>query len=98
MGVNVAPTRHVDNLFRFSYDPISVEHRTTFDNRDVSEIASKDPVLHQLVTEHRALDDRIGQFAERPYLSPTEEVEIRVLKKEKLLLRDQIQAILARHR
>lgn len=43
--------------------------------------------LAALTTEHRALDDRIAALAEAPHLN---QLEMRRMKKKKLMLRDEI--------
>jgi len=54
--------------------------------------------LDTLVEQHRALDERVRQLDKRPYLTPAEQVEIRNLKKLKLVKKDMIAAIEARER
>lgn len=75
-----------------------MEQKTATESRDVSEMATRDPELRQLVEEHRELDGKLGRFLQRPYLSPMEEAEVKSLKRQKLLRKDRIEAILARHR
>lgn len=47
--------------------------------------------LDQLLAEHRALDERVGELERRTYLSPAEQLEVLQLKKMKLYKKDQIQ-------
>jgi len=46
-------------------------------------------------TLHRTLDARIQELARRAYLTPAEQVEVADLKKQKLKLKDEIQALRA---
>ena len=47
-----------------------------------------------LVAEHRALDNRVRKLDKRPYLTPTEQLEIRNLKKLKLAKKDLIASLI----
>jgi len=47
----------------------------------------------QLAERHHQLDDRLHELTERHYLSGTEQVEEVTLKKRKLALKDQMEAI-----
>lgn len=46
--------------------------------------------LETLVAEHRALDERVQRLDRRPYLTPAEQTEVRMLKKLKLAKKDLI--------
>jgi uncharacterized protein YdcH (DUF465 family) len=48
----------------------------------------------QLVTEHHNLDERIRYFSSYPYLSDQQQYEEISLKKQKLALKDRIEAII----
>lgn len=50
----------------------------------------------QLAHQHHELDTRLHELSEKHYLSPSEEIEEVTLKKRKLALKDQMEAI-ARH-
>lgn len=52
----------------------------------------------QLATKHHELDDRLHDLATKPYLSDSEQFEEVTLKKRKLQLKDQMEAILRAHR
>ena len=47
----------------------------------------------QLAERHHRLDDRLHELTERHYLSDTEQLEEVTLKKRKLALKDQMEAI-----
>jgi len=49
--------------------------------------------FRQLVTEHHNLDERIRHFSSYPYLSDQQQYEEISLKKQKLALKDRIEAI-----
>jgi len=47
----------------------------------------------QLAARHHQLDDRLHELTEKHYLSDTEQVEEVTIKKRKLALKDQMEAI-----
>jgi uncharacterized protein YdcH (DUF465 family) len=49
--------------------------------------------FRQLVTEHHHLDERIRHFSSYPYLTDQQQYEAISLKKQKLALKDRIEAI-----
>ena len=53
-----------------------------------------DDTFRQLVTEHQRLDERIRQLSTAGYLTTEEHLEASSLKKQKLALKDRIEAIL----
>lgn len=67
-------------------------------SRNVEDVAAQNPELRQLLDEHRVLDGKLDQYAQRPYLTSLEEIEVKTLKREKLLKKDKIEAILSRYR
>jgi len=52
--------------------------------------ASKESLLAELTEEHRRLDEQVQLLERRRSLTPTEQVEISRLKKQKLLTKDRI--------
>ena len=60
------------------------------DDADIETLQQK---LAELKTEHRDLDDVIAQMIENP---PFDQIQIKRLKKRKLLLKDQITKIESR--
>jgi uncharacterized protein YdcH (DUF465 family) len=57
---------------------------------------NKDDVnLTRLSTKHRELDERLAALASRRFLTETEQFEESTLKKQKLKVKDEIEAILA---
>jgi uncharacterized protein YdcH (DUF465 family) len=61
------------------------------------ELTPTDPELRRLHDQHRNHEERLQVLAAKSRLSEDEEVEEKRLKKEKLLLKDRMEAI-ARHR
>ena len=55
-----------------------------------------DEEFRQLATQHHALDEQVHNFATRHYLSEPEQIEEARLKKQKLYLKDQMEAVLRR--
>jgi uncharacterized protein YdcH (DUF465 family) len=51
---------------------------------------TKQSVLEQLTAEHRRLDEQLKMLERRRALTPSEQVEIIRLKKQKLLTKDRI--------
>ena len=47
----------------------------------------------QLAVKHQELDTRLHELSEKHYLSASEEIEAVTLKKRKLALKDQMEAI-----
>jgi uncharacterized protein YdcH (DUF465 family) len=52
-----------------------------------------DDVLHQLVTEHQELDERIRHLSSFAHLTDQQQYEEISLKKQKLALKDRIEAM-----
>jgi uncharacterized protein YdcH (DUF465 family) len=69
--------------------------------QDLEEVKRKllqtDSEFQQLATKHHDLDERLHNYAGRHYLTEPEQVEEVSLKKQKLLLKDQMENILRRH-
>lgn len=53
--------------------------------------------FRQLSSDHHSLDDRLKRLAGKPHLSDDEQLEEVRLKKEKLRLKDQMEALVRRH-
>jgi uncharacterized protein YdcH (DUF465 family) len=63
-----------------------------------SEMTVSDPELDRLHEEHRHHEARLHELAVKPRLSEDEELEEKRLKKEKLALKDRMEAITRHHR
>jgi len=57
-----------------------------------------DPEYRRLHAEHRDHEHRLEQLAVKTHLSDEEQMEEKKLKKEKLLLKDRMEAIARTHR
>lgn len=57
-----------------------------------------DEHFRSLVEEHAKLHQQLEALEAKPHLSPSEEAEEHRLKKLKLRLKDEIMAIMSRHR
>ena len=56
-----------------------------------------DEEFRQLATQHHDLDEQLHNLSSRHYLSEPEQIEEVLLKKQKLYLKDQMEAALRRH-
>jgi len=61
------------------------------------DLTERDPEYRRLLEAHRDHEERLQMLAGKPRLSEDEEIEEKRLKKEKLMLKDQMEAI-ARNR
>jgi hypothetical protein len=68
------------------------------ENQDPESLTEIDPEYRRLHAEHRDHEQRLGALAGKPRLSEEEELEEKRLKKEKLLLKDRMEAIARSHR
>ena len=69
------------------------------ESSDLKELLLKtDAEFHSLAEKHHQLEDRLNELTARHYLSEPEQLEEVTLKKRKLLLKDQMEVIMRRHR
>ncbi len=68
--------------------PSTLEQQEQTDPRNNSE---KD--IGSLMNQHRSLDEQVTNLATKSYLTPEEDLELHRLKKEKLRLKDKIEAV-----
>jgi uncharacterized protein YdcH (DUF465 family) len=61
------------------------------------EIAAQDPEYRRLLDEHRKRAQRLEELARKGWLTNEEEQEEKLLKKEKLQLKDQMEVRLRSH-
>ena len=57
-------------------------------------LAQTDPEFRELLEQHRARELRLDELKAKGWLSPEEEQEEKRLKKEKLRLKDRMEALL----
>ncbi len=60
-------------------------------------LLANDAAFRQLSDTHHALDDRLKVLATKPHLTDDEQFQEVTLKKEKLRLKDQMEALVRRH-
>jgi len=58
------------------------------------QLAQSDPEYQKLVAEHRTREQRLEELKAKGWLTPEEEQEEKRLKKEKLRLKDRMEALL----
>jgi len=60
----------------------------------IAALQRSDPRIESLVERHTLLEERIRVLTQREHLTPSETVEMARLKKEKLGVKDEIEALL----
>ena len=68
------------------------------ENQTTESLTELDPEYERLHAEHREHEQRLQVLASKPRLSEDEELEEKRLKKEKLFLKDRMEAIARIHR
>jgi uncharacterized protein YdcH (DUF465 family) len=61
-------------------------------------LMSNDELYRELVNEHRKYEARLSELASLHYPNEEEQLEETILKKKKLLLKDQMQAIASKYK
>jgi uncharacterized protein YdcH (DUF465 family) len=61
------------------------------------QLVQTDPEYRKLVEEHRAREQRLEELKAKGWLTTEEEQEEKQLKKEKLRLKDKMEALLRKH-
>jgi hypothetical protein len=61
------------------------------------QLIAVDPEFRELVREHGRYEERLSQLSSLQYPSDEEQLEEVTLKKKKLAVKDQMQAIMSRH-
>ena len=69
-----------------------------WDEELIARLLPHDEELRIYVEAHRRYEEQLQQFNQRPYLTTEEEMEKKRIQKLKLVGRDKIEAILAKHR
>jgi uncharacterized protein YdcH (DUF465 family) len=64
----------------------------------IKDVITNDDSLRALISEHEQLEHQLESLNRKSFLTPMEVVERKRLQKLKLMGRDRIEAILARHR
>lgn len=63
-----------------------------------SHLMETDKEFFRLALEHQGYERQLEELVRRVYLNPEEKLRESVIKKKKLALKDQMQAIIHRHR
>ena len=64
----------------------------------VNKLLQENESFRTLKKQHAALEDQLQAFENKLCLTPQDEVEIKKIKKRKLMFKDEMQRILAVHR
>jgi len=64
----------------------------------IETLRRENPTFQKLEAEHRALDEKIKQMERKPFLTAEEELEIKKLKKEKLVKKDMIAELIRQYK
>ena len=52
------------------------------------------PQVNEMLSHHQELDNRVTLLSEKTYLTADEDVELHQLKKEKLRIKDELEALI----
>lgn len=63
----------------------------------IEKLLPNHPELKTMVEEHQTFKDQLEAMANRPYLSPEEDIERKKIQKAKLAIKDKIHQYLAAH-
>ena len=61
------------------------------------ELIKSNPTFRELVHQHQDFEKRLGELAHLTYPNDDEQIEETTLKKKKLLIKDEIYAIMQQH-
>lgn len=61
-------------------------------------LLEEDETFRTMKEKHAALEDQLQRIETKPYITPQDELEIKKIKKMKLMFKDEMQRILASHR
>ena len=64
----------------------------------ITRLVKENTELAELWNAHQEYEKQLARFEGKPYLSPSEDAELKLLKKQKLAGKTRIQAILDKHR
>ncbi len=70
----------------------------TLDTEIKELLMSNDEEFKRLFQQHHTYDEKLDQLSTRHFLTESEQLEEVTLKKKKLMLKDQMHAIIVRHR
>lgn len=64
----------------------------------VKQLLQENETFRTMKERHTALEDQLQTLETKPYLTPQDELEIKKIKKRKLMFKDEMQRILASYR
>lgn len=64
----------------------------------ITRLVDSNPELAELWNDHQEYEKQLARFEGKPYLSPAEDAELKLLKKQKLAGKTKMQVILDKHR
>jgi len=64
----------------------------------VRTLLKEDETFRTMKERHGALEDQLQRLETKPYLTPQDELEIKMIKKKKLMFKDEMQRILVSYR
>ena len=64
----------------------------------VKQLLQENETFRTMKERHAALEDQLQTLETKPYLTPQDELEIKKIKKRKLMFKDEMQRILASYR
>jgi uncharacterized protein YdcH (DUF465 family) len=71
---------------------------TTKDEELIKRLMKEDEVFLKIKRTHTQLAKELEELEKKSFLTPQDEVEIKILKKKKLAAKDQMERILMHHR
>lgn len=70
----------------------------TAESQELAELLRSDQEFHRLFDTHHEIEHRLDELSSKHYLTGSEEIEESTLKKRKLRIKDQMEAIRREHR
>ncbi len=64
----------------------------------VEVLRAENPEFQQLEQEHRALESRLSELESKHFLKPEEEMEIKLIKKQKLAKKDKMAMLIRQYK
>jgi uncharacterized protein len=70
----------------------------TKENELIERLMKENPEFLKAKEEHSLLAKQLDELEQKPYLTPQDEMEIKILKKKKLSYKDQMEKIMMQYR
>jgi len=64
----------------------------------IEKLVRENEEFSKIKQAHNQLGKQLDEFEKRPFLTPQDEMEIKIIKKKKLALKDQMEKILMQYR